>query len=81
MLINQRRQQQFSEVAPSTYEIIRLQEQLNNSNLGTHIESQSETQSETITVCNTDKVPCLYCSNFYAKRGMTKHVNKQHPHQ
>jgi hypothetical protein len=44
-------------------------------------EIQSETQSETITAVNTDKVPCLYCSNFYTKRGMTKHVNKQHPHQ
>jgi len=60
LLINQRSQQQFSEVAPSTSEMIRFQEHLNNSNLGTQSKTQSETQSEIVPVVNTDKVPCLY---------------------
>ena len=64
LLINQQSQQQFLEVVPSTSEMIRFQEQLNNSNLGT----QSETQSETVPVVNTNKVPCLYRLKLYTKR-------------
>ncbi len=86
LLITQRREQQFSEV--STPEMIMLQRQLNTSNLGAQVENQSDTQSEHIeaetqseTLVPTERVKCLFCPNLYTKRGMTKHVNKQHPHQ
>ena len=65
-----------------------VQIQLNISNLGAQVDNQSDTQSENTetetqreTLVPTERVKCLYCPNLYTKRGMTKHVNKQHPHQ
>jgi hypothetical protein len=85
LLITQRRQQQFSEEIPLTSEMLRLQEQLNSSNLGAQIENQTDTQSEyteseTQIEAVTEKVQCSFCPKQFTKRGMTKHVNSKHPH-
>jgi hypothetical protein len=86
LLITQRRQQQFPEEIPLTSEMLRLQEQLNSSNLGAQIENQTDTQSEyteseTQIEAVTEKVQCSFCPKQFTKRGMTKHVNSKHPHQ
>ena len=52
--------------------------------LGAQVENQSEhteTETQSEKLVPTVRVKCLFCPNLYTKRGMTKHVNKQHPHQ
>ena len=64
--------------------MIRLEEQLNKSNLEHKVEAQSDTQSENtepVTQNDNEKltVQCLHCSKSFTKRGMTKHANNKHP--
>ena len=47
-----------------------------------YAEELEETDSSDPPLVSEDsRVKFLFCPNLYTKRGMTKHVNKQHPHQ